>query len=304
LQTKNSNNESLDYKVTIKEPSSNIPKTYKIFNNLFFNKLADTDKEEALREVSYYISQLDFYYCDLETVYPSFLEPNDYLVCTPEKFYGLPQEYSPLEYVNTQNKGFMFVYPPDIRFGDILGIDIEFSIGANPNDNSTNQSILESDNLRIFVDNQRIATTLYEGDDIIKYITEKVPINQKLHLYIEYDLKDYIIRYSGIKNGEEHVTRIDPPEAERTWIGLGSYCSYYSLKFYKNGSLTNDYVFALQKSDGKLGFYDKANNYFEWGENSQYWQYENGNIVFPMLSSYARGIHSIRANIKSTAVGN
>ena len=194
----------------------------------------------------------------------------------------------------------MFVYPPNITTGDVLGIDIEFSIDVNPNDNSTNQSILESDNLRIFVDNQRIATTLYADDDIIKYITDKVPINQKLHFYIEYNLKDYIIRYSGIKNGEEYVWRIDPPESERTWIGFNSYCSYYSLKFYKNGSLTNDYVFALRKSDGKLGFYDKANKYFEWGENSQYWQYENGNIV----SSYARRIHSIRANIKSTAVGN
>ena len=307
LQTKNSNNESLDYKVTIKEPSSNISKTYKIFNNIFFNKLADTEKEEALREISYCISQLDFYYCDLETVYPSFLEPNDYLVCTPEKFYGMPEEYAPLEYVNTQNTGYMVVQPPYVPYGNVLGIDIEFSIGVNPNDNSTNQNILLSDGVRIFVDNQRIATTLYADDDTIKYITDKVPINQKLHLYIEYNLKEQKVKCSGISNYEYKLSNseyIQVPESERTWIGFNSYCSYYSLKFYKNGSLTNDYVFALRKSDGKLGFYDKANKYFEWGENSQYWQYENGNIVFPILSSYARGIHSIRANIKSTAVGN
>jgi hypothetical protein len=305
LQTKNSDNASIDYKVTIKEPTTSAIKTYKIFNNLFFNKLADTEKEEALREISYYLSELDFYYCDLETVYASFLEPNDYLICTPEKFYGLPEEYAPLEYLNMQNDGYLTVHPPYILTGDILGIDIEFEIGINQETNDTNQSILDSDGLIIFVQNQRVALANRRYDDTITYLSDKVPIGQKLHLHLECDLNSYTVRYSGIKNGEEHLwaNLYDLPQSERTWIGLKSYCSYYSLKFYKNGSLTNDYVFALRKSDGAVGYYDKVEQYFAKGSKTKNWQYENGNIVFPMLSSYARGIHSIRANITATSIG-
>ena len=133
-----------------------------------------------------------------------------------------------------------------------------------------------------------------------------VPTNQKINLNIKFADGKY--KYSGTFNGEgnSYVSKIYTKET----LYLGSLntsdrnCKLHRFAYSESGVKLCDLYPCIQESNGTIGVYDIVRNKFISVYGGSTPNYESADTVVPVLSTTARGIHSMRADILCKATNS
>lgn len=290
--------------------NNDIKTTYEIKNNIFFEALSTQYWwycERAVREVGSYLESQNLYYTDLQTVYPPFIEGGDYLIVKGKNQSKLPSGYSILEYIEIKKEtapyitGIITNVVPDSKN---IEIDIDFSF------NSDESVIFEADarneNETILMLYQYQGTlTCYIGNWHISgaeaFQIPYAPKKQKLNLKIRCGNGRY--EYNGSFSGNGTYNGDDVIHTKANEIMLGT--SYgrntdfelYHFSYSQGGTKLCDMYPCMRESDGAVGVYDIVQNIFRVVYGNPSPNYESADTVVPVLSTTARGIHSMRADI-------
>lgn len=282
--------------------------TYEIRNNIFFEALSTQSADEcwsAIDNVKPYIEQQNLYHCDLQCVYPPFIEGGDYLIANNNKHQSkLPSGYLAVESIEIPQN--CFLDTEVVPNSDDIQVDMTFSHFGD----SHGQYILRSDGREDFYNtfnismlyNELIAEIGYYGGSIQINAFEIpfVPPNQKINLAIECLGNQY--SYSGTfrGNGEFNGSSIDT----RRTFEIGDGIKLYHFSYSQNGEKLCDFYPCIRESDQKIGMYDIITDYFiyPYSENgTPNIKYESSNIVIPALAINSQGIHSMKSNVRCTA---
>ena len=118
------------FETPIKNPNNRREfKSYVIENNIFFDALSASNTEKtqtAANEGGVYVTDQNFYYCDLETVYAPFLEPSDDLIIDAKNQGLLADGYVLAEYIDLGDTAIDTKLYPNIETADI-NIDFELT---------------------------------------------------------------------------------------------------------------------------------------------------------------------------------
>ena len=297
--------EQKQYKSYWKTP---IYTTYEIRNNIFFEALSTQSVDEcwsAIENVRPYIEQQNLYRCDLQCVYPPFIEGGDYLIVNNNKHQSkLPIGYLAVESIEISQGSFLDT--EIIPNSNDVQVDFTFSHFGN----IPNQNILRSDgredlyntfNISMLY-NQLIAEIGYYGGSvqINAFEIPFVPPEQKINLVIECKGNQY--SYSGTFQGNGKLYW-EVGNTHRT-IEIGDGIKIYHFSYSQNGEKLCDFYPCVRESDQKIGMYDTVNNYFtfpysEYGTPNI--KYESSDIIIPALSINSQGINSMKSNVRCTA---
>lgn len=282
--------------------------TYEIRNNIFFEALSAQSADEcwaAIENIKPYIQQQNLYRCDLQCVYPPFIEGGDYLIANNNKHQSkLPIGYLAVESIEISQGSFLDT--EIIPNSNDVQVDFTFSHFGN----SHGHTIMRSDGKEDFYDtfnismfyNQLIAEFGYYGGSvqINAFEIPFVPPEQKINLVIECKGNQY--SYSGTfqGNGKLYWEVVDT----RRTIEIGDGIKIYHFSYSQNGKKLCDFYPCIRESDQKIGMYDTVNNYFafpysEYGTPNI--KYESSNVVIPTLSINSQGINSMKSNVRCTA---
>ena len=282
--------------------------TYEIRNNIFFEALSTQSEDEcwsAIANVRPYIEQQNLYRCDLQCVYPPFIEGGDYLIVNNNKHQSkLPMGYLAVESIEISQGSFLDT--EIIPNSNDIQVDFTFSHFGN----IPNQNILRSDgredlyntfNISMLY-NQLIAEIGYYGGSvqINAFEIPFVPPEQKINLVIECKGNQY--SYSGTFQGNGKLYW-EVGNTRRT-IEIGDGIKIYHFSYSQNGKKLCDFYPCVRESDQKIGMYDTVNNYFafpysEYGTPNI--KYESSDIIIPALSINSQGINSMKSNVRCTA---
>ena len=282
--------------------------TYEIRNNIFFEALSAQSADEcwsAIENIKPYIQQQNLYHCDLQCVYPPFIEGGDYLIVNNNKHQSkLPSGYLAVESIEISQGSFLDT--EIVPNSNNIQVDFTFSHFGN----SHGQNILRSDGREDFYNtfnismlyNQLIAEIGYYGGSvqINAFEIPFVPPEQKINLVIECKGKQY--SYSGTFQGNGELYS-EVGNTRRT-IEIGDGIKIYHFSYSQNGKKLCDFYPCIRESDQKIGMYDTVNNYFtfpysEYGTPNI--KYESSNVVIPTLSINSQGINSMKSNVRCTA---
>lgn len=290
--------------------NNDIKTTYEIKNNIFFEALSTQYWwycERAVREVGSYLESQNLYYTDLQTVYPPFIEGGDYLIVKGKNQSKLPSGYSILEYIEIKKEtapyitGIITNVVPDSKN---IEIDIDFSF------NSDESVIFEADarneNETILMLYQYQGTlTCYIGNWHISgaeaFQIPYAPKKQKLNLKIRCGNGRYEYNGSFSGNGTYNGDNVIHTKANEIMLGT-SYgrntdFELYHFSYSQGGTKLCDMYPCMRESDGAVGVYDIVQNIFRVVYGNPSPNYESADTVVPVLSTTARGIHSMRADI-------
>lgn len=282
--------------------------TYEIRNNIFFEALSTQSEDEcwsAIANVRPYIEQQNLYHCNLQCVYPPFIEGGDYLIVNNNKHQSkLPMGYLAVESIEISQGSFLDT--EIVPNSNDIQVDFTFSHFGN----SHGQNILRSDGREDFYNtfnismlyNQLIAEIGYYGGSvqINAFEIPFVPPEQKINLVIECKGKQY--SYSGTFQGNGELYW-EVGNTRRT-IEIGDGIKIYHFSCSQNGEKLCDFYPCVRESDQKIGMYDTVNNYFtfpysEYGTPNI--KYESSDVVIPALSINSQGINSMKSNVRCTA---
>lgn len=282
--------------------------TYEIRNNIFFEALSTKSADEcwsAIENVRPYIEQQNLYHCNLQCVYPPFVESGDYLIVNNNKHQSkLPMGYLAVESIEISQGSFLDT--EIVPNSNDIQVDFTFSHFGN----SHGQNILRSDGREDFYNtfnismlyNQLIAEIGYYGGSvqIDAFKIPFVPPEQKINLVIECKGNQY--SYSGTFQGNGKLYW-EVGNTRRT-IEIGDGIKIYHFSYSQNGEKLCDFYPCVRESDQKIGMYDTVNNYFtfpysEYGTPNI--KYESSDVVIPALSINSQGINSMKSNVRCTA---
>lgn len=282
--------------------------TYEIRNNIFFEALSAQSADEcwaAIENIKPYIQQQNLYRCDLQCVYPPFIEGGDYLIANNNKHQSkLPIGYLAVESIEISQGSFLDT--EIIPNSNDVQVDFTFSHFGN----SRGQNILRSDGREDFYKtfnismlyNQLIAQIGYYGGSvqINAFEIPFVPPEQKINLVIECKGKQY--SYSGTFQGNGGLYW-EVGNTRRT-IEIGDGIKIYHFSYSQNGKKLCDFYPCIRESDQKIGMYDTVNNYFTFPyseHGTPNIKYESSDVVIPALSINSQGINSMKSNVRCTA---
>ena len=274
-----------------------VGKNYEISNNFLFQKLGESERVYAFKDVCEYIYGLNYYNCELQYTYAPFIEPCDVIILknilTPGQFL-LPDGYLPLQYIDYSTQlSSTYIYPS----GSDIEIEIKFELLENnvcdifKSDSEYTDKTLS---LR-YINNKLVAYVgRWQGTNTDNGFTiDNVPINQPISLKIS--LKNGELTYEGSYNGVGTYSVGNPDASAPLRIGDDNQAyRLYSFSYFENGEQLLDLRPSVQEESDKTGLYDTVGNEF-YLVNTQYAVLEN--VIIPVLNSYAVGIHSMRADI-------
>lgn len=287
--------------------NNDIKTTYEIKNNIFFEALSTQYWwycERAVREVGSYLESQNLYYTDLQTVYPPFIEGGDYLIVKGKNQSKLPSGYLALDSIEIKksaaySNGINTTIIPD---SNNIEINIEFAL------NGGESCIFEADAKD---DNNNILMLYAIGNKLSGYIGDfysgktfeipYVPTNQKINFNLKCGNGNY--EYSGEFNGTGTYYGDDViyTKTETMWLGTtygrNTDFELYHFSYSQDGVKLCDMYPCMRESDGAIGVYDVIQNTFRVVEGNPNPNYESADTVVPVLSTTARGIHSMRADI-------
>jgi hypothetical protein len=136
-----------------------------------------------------------------------------------------------------------------------------------------------------------------------------VPLNQKIHLNLKFGNGKY--QYSGTfsGNGEYDGSDVIYTKVESLLLGSGYYSAFSNYRLHhfalsQGGVKQCDMYPCLRERDSAVGMYDITQNTFKLIQGNPSPNYEIADIVVPALSTTARGIHSMRADILCKATNS
>ena len=280
---------------------------YEIKDNLFFESLNDENRQDALYDVGSYLSNLNFYYAELQSIYAPFFEAGDMIICKSKNSKLISDDYVLLDYIKIDgNTNFIFtgIYPNTNN--------IDLSIKFEANSNST--SIFESDGsgnyydtLSLIIENGVLkGYANYIGGSIkvpLFIVENNFPLNQTIDYNFKYQ-KGVGYEYNGIFFGGSGNEYLGRPINTNTQLVLGSWGTA-KLKLYhfayKDDNTEVDMYPCIRKSDKKIGMLNILNNEFFGTNGDAGYDYQYADISVPILSSSASGIHSMIADIRCKA---
>lgn len=286
--------------------NDDVKTTYEIKNNIFFEALSSQYWQycqNAVREVGSYLAEQNLYYADLQTVYPPFIEGGDYLIVKGKNQIKLPSGYFALDNIEIGKNSYIDtnIFPDS----DNIEIDLEFSsfggychiFGADGR-NSFNQTLLLYSN-----GNNLTCLIGYYGGSIqlSAFKIDYIPENQKININIKCGKGNY--EYSGVFNGSGGYHGDYTIYTKDNSIVLGSLDTtarnykLYHFAYSQGGVKLCDMYPCIRQSDGAIGVYDIVQNAFRVVQGNSSPNYESADTVIPVLSTTARGIHSMRADI-------
>lgn len=293
--------------------NDNVISTYEIKDNIFFEALSTQYWqycENAVIEVGLYLAEQNLYYADLQIVYPPFIEGGDYLIVKGKNQSILPTGYSALEYVEIKKETSPYltgIVTNVLPNSNQIEIDIDFSFGSN--ESVIFEADAKDDIGTILMLYQFSGTlTCYIGDfhsgdsgDVDAFQIPYAPKNQKLNLKIlcgngKYEYKGSFSG-NGTYNGDDVIHTKTNEIILGTTYGRETDYKLYHFAYSQDGVKLCDMHPCMRESDGAIGVYDIVQNAFRVVRGNSSPNYESANIVVPVLSTTARGIHSMRADI-------
>ena len=290
--------------------NDDVKTTYEIKNNIFFEALSTQYWEyceKATREVGTYLAEQNLYYADLQTVYPPFIEGGDYLIVKGKNQNKLPSGYSALDYVEIKKEtapyltGIVTNVLPD---SNNIEIDIDFSFNSNESVIFEADAINENETILMLYQFQG-TLTCYIGNWYIggaeAFQIPYAPKNQKLNLKILCGNGKYEYAGSfsgnGTYNGDDVIYTKTNEIILGTTYGRETDYKLYHFAYSQDGVKLCDMYPCMRESDGAIGVYDIVQNVFRVVQGNPSPNYESADTVIPVLSTTARGIHSMRADI-------
>lgn len=280
--------------------------TYEISGNIFFEALSAENWEKcetAVTALSTYIKEQKFYNCDLQSVYPLFIEGGDYLLLKPKS--NLPDGYIPINGITLGDLDTGISID-----GSYFEFDIEFEIL-----NENHSVIFRSDGTfdgndtveLISNGNSLVCGMGYYGGSLSPdpmFDIPYCPKNQKIKLNIKRGNGKCV--YSGTFSGTTDYGMFNDDElSTNTSFELGSGCKIYRFSYSQDGVKLLDLYPCIRESDKALGMYNIINGEFiEAYGMGDFPKYETTQTVVPILSCNSRGIHSINSNILCQATNN
>lgn len=299
--------------------NDNIKATYEIKNNIFFEALSTQNWEQcqnAVREVGSYLENQNLYYADLQTVYPPFVEGGDYLIIKSKNQGLLPSEYSVLESADISNSSNTsvkaFVDSGIILDSDNIEIDLEFELlGGNSTILVVDGSLYGYSGFLLSASGNMLLCQIYNADSANPdaFRIPFVPLNQKIHLNLKFGNGKY--QYSGTfsGNGEYDGSDVIYTKVDSLLLGGGYYSAFSNYRLHhfalsQGGVKQCDMYPCLRERDSAVGMYDITQNAFKVIQGNPSPNYEIADIVVPALSTTARGIHSMRADMLCKATNS
>lgn len=286
--------------------NTNSYNVYEISNNIFFEALSAESWEKcssAVNALVPYMKEQKFYNCDLQSVYPLFIEGGDYLLLKTKS--NLPDGYIPINGIKLGNLNTgIFVD------GSFFEFDVEFEIGEQGN--STIFSAypnVQSDTVFLRTHNNGILCLMgyYGGSTLLPDPMFEIPYcpkNQKIKLNIKRGNGKCV--YSGTFNGiTEYGQFWADGLSTDTPIKLGGDCKIYHFAYSQDGVKLLDLYPCIRENDKTLGMYNMINGEFiESYGLGNFPKYETTQTVVPILSCNSKGIHSISSTILCQATNN
>lgn len=299
--------------------NDNIKSTYEIKNNIFFEALSTQNWKycsNAVREVGSYLENQNLYYADLQTVYPPFVEGGDYLIIKSKNQGLLPSEYSVLESADISNSSNTsvkaFVDSGIILDSDNIEIDLEFELlGGNSTILVVDGSLYGYSGFLLSASGNMLLCQIYNADSANPdaFRIPFVPLNQKIHLNLKFGNGKY--QYSGTfsGNGEYDGSDVIYTKVDSLLLGGGYYSAFSNYRLHhfalsQGGVKQCDMYPCLRERDSAVGMYDITQNAFKVIQGNPSPNYEIADIVVPALSTTARGIHSMRADMLCKATNS
>jgi hypothetical protein len=299
--------------------NDDVKTTYEIKNNIFFEALSTQNWEQcqnAVREVGSYLENQNLYYADLQTIYPPFVEGGDYLIVKSKNQGLLPSEYSVLESADISNSANTsvkaFVDSGIILDSDNIEIDLEFELlGGNSTILVVDGSLYGYSGFLLSASGNMLLCQIYNADSANPdaFRIPFVPLNQKIHLNLKFGNGKY--QYSGTfsGNGEYDGSDVIYTKVESLLLGSGYYSAFSNYRLHhfalsQGGVKQCDMYPCLRERDSAVGMYDITQNTFKLIQGNPSPNYEIADIVVPALSTTARGIHSMRADILCKATNS
>jgi hypothetical protein len=293
--------------------------TYNIKDNIFFEALSTQNWKycsNAVREVRSYLENQNLYYTDLQTVYPPFIEGGDHLIIKSKNQGLLPSEYSVLESADISNSANTsvkaFVDSGIILDSDNIEIDLEFELlGGNSTILVVDGSLYGYSGFLLSASGNMLLCQIYNADSANPdaFRIPFVPLNQKIHLNLKFGNGKY--QYSGTfsGNGEYDGSDVIYTKVESLLLGSGYYSAFSNYRLHhfalsQGGVKQCDMYPCLRERDSAVGMYDITQNTFKLIQGNPSPNYEIADIVVPALSTTARGIHSMRADILCKATNS
>jgi hypothetical protein len=297
--------------------------TYEIKNNIFFEGLNVEYGweycEKAVEEVASYLSDLDFYFCDLKTVYPPFIEGGDYLLIPHKNQKRFSNGFTALQSIKFKSDLMLSKYPR-FDFGRFFaGNPIAFKMRLSFSILGDTSKIIE--NLVQPVSRKRSFDITYVenslevnvGEYIVgfpTFVINNVPKNQRINL--EFIVSENTCVYSGTYNGTVEINNYSNEGNVPLALGSNGIATdfeIYEFVFEKTQTnIVEEYVPCLN-SNNEIGFY-----LFENGKSHFFYkpqiigeqEIKYGGYAVPVLSCFSKGIHSMIADIscKATDIKN
>lgn len=275
---------------------------YEIKDNWFFEKVSGGIADTLMEEIGDYLKSLDFYYCDLQSVYAPFIEANDVLVCSPKTQYLLPDEYTALEYVDFD--GTDNFIDTNVRINSQnIELSMEFELfGGSTTLFDSNVTSTINDRFMVHYDaaeNALIGKIGYYGGSIKEdaFVISPVLTNQKTFLKLKFENGE--CKVSGVYNSSKILPWINIDTRNDLIIGSLTYSNFrfFHFELYQDGVLNLDLHPCKRNSDGCVGLYNTVSKEFLLMEGNLYPNSQGANIFIPVLSSNAKGIHSMKTDI-------
>lgn len=304
----------LNYTIDLKDKTNSV---YEIKNNIFFDALSSQSWElceKAVEEVGSYLSDVNLYYVDLETVYAPFTEGADYLLIPHKNQKFLPEGYAALEAIKfnptTTNSPHSTINSITAGALDSLEFSISFVLTGDKSVIVDTSQYTDRNVFKIDYNNKKIR--VYFGGNYVEtsptFEIENVPMFQKISLNIKTTTTDNNnqLVYSGTYSGEANFNINSDGMAARVVVGSAN--SKTDFKVEKVTLKTSGYTRTMLPSLNQQSpcFYVVEAKTKTLIINSQNTDYETGDTVVPILSCNASGIHSMRANVlcKATNIKN
>ena len=279
--------------------------TYEISGNIFFEALSAESWEKcesAVGELVPYMKEQKFYNCDLQSVYPLFIEGGDYLLLKSKS--NLPNGYVPINGINLGNLDTGISVD-----GSYFEFDLEFEIFEDVISKifSTYDTLGKDTILLNTKGNGIVCLMGYYGGSLSPdpmFDIPYCPKNQKIKLNIKRGNGKCI--YNGTFNGTTEYGEFYGDElTSGSTIELGGGCKIHHFAYSQDGVKLLDLYPCIRESDKALGMYNIINGEFiEAYGMGDFPKYETTQTVVPVLSCTSRGIHSISSTILCQATNN
>lgn len=286
--------------------NTNSYNVYEISNNIFFEALSAESWEKcesAVGALVPYIKEQKFYNCDLQSVYPLFIEGGDYLLLKTKS--NLPDGYIPINGITLGDLDTGISVD-----GSYFEFDVEFEMVeyGNPFIFGTSHVFGEdSISLRVNGNGGLICLMGYYGGSLSPdpmFDIPYCPKNQKIKLNIKRGNGKCI--YSGTFNGIKDYGQFYGDQLRNSGsIELGGDCKIHHFAYSQDGVKLCDLYPCIRESDKALGMYNIINGEFIIANDLGYFpKYETTQTVVPILSCNSKGIHSISSTILCQATNS